>query len=156
MGEAPLQIALLYNSPVLPPDHPDFASEAGVLESVRAIGETIRSAGHQVREVACGSSVAAVVSTLSDPPPDVVVNLCESFAGDSANEPHVASLLEMLGLSYTGSPRDCLALARDKPRIKRLLAGTGVPTPEFAERMVRLIRDFRKRERGSLSCLKHP
>lgn len=133
MGEAPLQIALLYNSPVLPPDHPDFASEAGVLESVRAIGETIRSAGHQVREVACGSSVAAVVSTLSDPPPDVVVNLCESFAGDSANEPHVASLLEMLGLSYTGSPPDCLALARDKPRIKRLLAGTGVPTPEFAE-----------------------
>jgi len=133
MGDAPLRVALLYNSPVLPPEHPDFSSEAGVLESVRAIGESLNSAGHQVREVACDSSVVALVSALREPWPNVVVNLCESFAGNSANEPHVASLLEMLGLPYTGSPPDCLALARDKPHTKRLLAGGGVPTPEFIE-----------------------
>jgi D-alanine-D-alanine ligase len=133
MAVSPLRVALLYNAPALPPDHPDFASEAGVLESVRAIAEAIRSAGHEAGEVACGSFVAALVSTLSEPRPDVVVNLCESFAGQSVKEPHVASLLEMLALPYTGSPPDCLALARDKPRTKRLLAGAGVATPAFIE-----------------------
>jgi D-alanine-D-alanine ligase len=133
MGEDLLRVALLYNSPVLPPDHPDSCSEAGVLESVHAIGESLRLVGHRVHEVACGSSVAAVISALSGSRPDVVVNLCESFAGNSAYEPHVASLLEMLQLPYTGSPPDCLALARDKPRTKRLLASGGIPTPEFIE-----------------------
>jgi D-alanine-D-alanine ligase len=133
MGEDLLRVALLYNSPASPPDHPDFSSEAGVLESVRGIGQSLRSAGHRVHEVACGSSVGALVGALNEPHPDIVVNLCESFAGNSANEPHVASLLEMLGLPYTGSPPDCLTLARDKPRIKRLLVGSGVPTPEFIE-----------------------
>jgi D-alanine-D-alanine ligase len=133
MSEEPVRVALLYNSPVLPPDHPDFSSEAGVLESVGAVGDVLRSSGHQAREVACGSSVAALVSALNEPRPDVVVNLCEGFAGDSAKEPHVAALLEMLGLPYTGSPPNCLTLARDKPGTKRLLASFGVPTPEFID-----------------------
>src|SRR5262245_60423298 len=123
-----LDIALLFNAPTLSEAHPDFASEAGVLESVSAIGNTLRSAGHRVREVGCGSSVATLLNALIDPRPDMVVNLCEGFAGNSANEPHVAALLELLDLPYTGSPPDCLALARDKPRTKRLLAGGGVAT----------------------------
>jgi len=133
MAEDALRVALLYNAPVLPPDHPDFSSEAGVLESVRAIGQSLRSTGHHMHEVACEGSVAAVVSALDEARPDVVVNLCESFAGNSANEPHVAALLEMLGLPYTGSPPDCLTLARDKPRIKRLFVASGIPTPQFIE-----------------------
>jgi D-alanine-D-alanine ligase len=36
-----------------------------------------------------------------------------------------------LELPYTGSPVEALALARDKARTKHLLAGAGLPTPEF-------------------------
>jgi D-alanine-D-alanine ligase len=124
---------LVYNAPALRPEHPDFASEAGVLDSVAALGNEMRSIGHRITELAAGSPVSALVGELEELRPDVVVNLCEGFAGCSAGEPHVAALLELLHVPYTGSPPECLALARDKPRTKRLLAGAGVMTPEFVE-----------------------
>lgn len=44
----------------------------------------------------------------------------------------VQGLLEMLGISYTGSGVMASALAMDKMRCKQLWAGVGLPTPEFA------------------------
>jgi D-alanine-D-alanine ligase len=133
----PLHVVLLYNAPVLKPEHPDFASEAGVLESVAAIGAQLRGSGHQVSELSAGDSVAALIEQLHQLQPDVVVNLCESFAGSSAGEPYLAALLELLRISYTGCAAECLALARNKPRTKRILIGGGVATPEFFELLPR-------------------
>ena len=99
-----LRVAILFNAPTLPADHVDYDSEAGVLESVQAISSELRSTDHHVIELAAGNSVRALVSQLEQARPDVVVNLCESFAGHSAGEPHVAGVLELLGLPYTGSP----------------------------------------------------
>lgn len=127
-----MHLAILFNAPSLPDDHPDRASEAGVLESVRAFEAALQGAGHEVRLVAAGASVSGLIAELSGTRrPDAVVNLCESFAGSAAAEPHVAALLELLGLPYTGSPPECLSLTRDKPRTKCLLRGRGLPTPEF-------------------------
>ena len=63
----------------------------------------------------------------------MVVNLCESFGGSSAGEAHLAAILELINVPYTGGSPECLALARNKSRTKRLLAGGGVLTPEFIE-----------------------
>ena len=64
-------------------------------------------------------------------PCDVVFNLFEGFGGVGRGEAHIAGLVELLGYPITGSPPDCLALVRDKARTKWLLAGAGLPTPEF-------------------------
>lgn len=133
MPVASLHVLLLYNAPSLAKDHLDFASEAGVLESVTAISVALQAVGFRVSELAVDGSVAKLVEQLNSLRPDVVVNLCESFASRSAGEPHVAALLELLGLPYTGSPSECLALAHDKPRTKRLLVGAGMPTADYVE-----------------------
>jgi len=124
---------LLYNPPLLGPEHPDFASEAGVLESVAALGLAMRSLGHRVSKHAAGDSATSLATQLEETRPDVIVNLCESFAGCSAGESYVAAILELLNVPYTGSPPECLALTRDKSLMKRTLLGAGVVTPDFVE-----------------------
>src|SRR6185437_7846157 len=109
-----LKIALVYNTPALSPDDRDYASEAGVLESVAAIRSALAVAGHATIEIPTVDSLGDIMQRLVQFQPDVVANLCESWRGVSEHEPHFAALLELLGLPYTGSPPECLALGRDK------------------------------------------
>lgn len=77
-------------------------------------------------------SVPQILETLTRlPPVDVVFNLFEGLAGVGRGEAEVAGLIELLGWPLTGSPAECLALVRHKPRTKWLLAGAGLPTPPF-------------------------
>src|SRR4029079_17297232 len=83
--------------------------------------------------IPAADSLGDIMQRLAQFQPDVVANLCESWRGDSAHEPHVAALFELLGLPYTGSPPECLALVRDKARTKQLLKGAGIATAAFLE-----------------------
>jgi D-alanine-D-alanine ligase len=126
-----MRIAIVYNEPTLSPGHRDFEQEAGVLESVAAFEEALAAGAHDVWRLGVGDSVPVIVARLSERRPDAIVNFCEAFAGDTAAEPHLAALFELLGIPYTGSPPECLALVRDKARTKRLLAGAGLPIAPF-------------------------
>jgi D-alanine-D-alanine ligase len=128
-----LQVVLLYNAPLLGPNDADFASEASVLETVAAMGQALRGAGHRVSEIATGQSIAETAQQLERSNRDVVVNLCEGFFGLSSGEAHMASVLELLRVPYTGSAPDCLALTHNKPRTKQLLTAAGINTPEYLE-----------------------
>lgn len=88
--------------------------------------------GHQAVSMAFGEDVVAVAGALRDATPDLVFNLTESFAGKSALDSGIASLLNLLGLRYTGSSHSGLLLAGDKVLAKRMLSFHGIRTPEFA------------------------
>ncbi len=126
-----LDVLVLYNEPTLARDDPDWASEAGVLESVDAVVAALTERGHAARKL----GIATIEQGLEELPRiescDVVFNLFEGLQGVGQGEATVAGLLEALGHSVTGSPAQCLELARDKARTKWLLAGGGVPTPPF-------------------------
>lgn len=126
-----LSATVLYNEPLLPEGHPDRGQEAGVLESVHACADALAAAGMQVRTLGARADVGSVLSGLLAPRPDVVINLCEGFGGDTAGEARVAAVLELLGLPFSGSGSTCLGLVRDKARTKALLRGAGLPTPDF-------------------------
>jgi D-alanine-D-alanine ligase len=127
-----LEVLVLYNQPLLASDHPDWTSEAGVLESVEAVSAALERHGHRARRLALGLTLDELLAALAgDSRPDVVFNLCEGFAGAAAGEPFVAGFLELMQTPYTGSPPDCLALVRQKARTKWLLHGAGLPTPAF-------------------------
>ena len=126
-----LDITILYNKPTLPPDHPAYEQEAGVLESVAAFRSALTAAGHAISEFALTDSLGALIDAVAARRPDVIVNFCEEFGGTTAGEIYVAGLLETFKIPYTGSPPECLALGRDKARAKWLLAGAGLPTAPF-------------------------
>lgn len=61
--------------------------------------------------------------------PDVIFNLCEAPLARSDLEPHAAALFEWLGLPFTGSGSETLALCRHKPRMNAVLAARGIAVP---------------------------
>lgn len=70
-----------------------------------------------------------ILALLESRRPDVVFNLCEAPLGQPALEPQVAALFEWLGVRFTGSGSETLALCRRKDRTKAVLVAAGVPMP---------------------------
>jgi D-alanine-D-alanine ligase len=72
------------------------------------------------------------LAALTKSKPDLVFNLVESFGGDDTKEMHVAALLDLLGIPYTGSGPHALHLAQDKGLAKKIFEFHGIRTPSFA------------------------
>ena len=94
--------------------------------------DAIRALSHEVDRLVVDRDVAPLVTRLQSSPPDLVVNLAESFDGKSALESNVTALLNLLGLRYTGSSPAGLLVAGDKSLTKKILRFHGIQTPEFA------------------------
>ncbi len=79
----------------------------------------------------CGvrGEVREVLALLAAHEPDVVFNACEAPCGRADREAHVAALLEWLGVRFTGSGSETLALCRRKDHAYAVLAAAGVPVP---------------------------
>jgi D-alanine-D-alanine ligase len=127
-----VKVLIIYNEPALAGDHPDAASEAGVLESVEAVTTSLAAHVHRCFALGLGPSIdEAIASILDLEHYDVVINLFEGFSGVGRGEAVIAGLVELRGFAMTGSPAECLDLVRHKPRTKWLLSGAGISTPEF-------------------------
>jgi len=87
---------------------------------------------HTTRRLAVDDSVEPLIWDLTNPQPDLVFNLAESFRGKSALESNVAALLNLLDLRYTGSSPTGLILAGDKTLTKKVLAFHGIQSAKFA------------------------
>ena len=124
-------MAVLYNAPTLPADHPHADSEADVVAVAHEVGAILDRAAFRSRLVAAAPPIGPFLADLLDPRPDVVFNLIEGFGGSSAGESRITSLLELLGLPYTGCPPEAQALCHQKGRTKALLRGFGLPTAPF-------------------------
>ncbi len=62
---------------------------------------------------------------------DFVFNLCdEGYNNNARYELHVPSVLEILGIPYSGAGPQCLAICYDKSLTRGLAKETGVPVPE--------------------------
>jgi D-alanine-D-alanine ligase len=128
------RVALLVNSTnghyELPSNCPsDALAEVDAAKYIEAYAEGIRAAGCEplVRE---GVPDLGVIEWLRQERPDICFNVCEGFGGES-REAHMPSVLEMMGLPYSGPTPLAAAITQDKPTTKRLLAAAGLPTPRF-------------------------
>ncbi len=109
----------------------DRISEEGAEAEAQAVAAALRELGHQPSLVALGDDIAPFIAELRAQRPDVVFNLCEGFWGQSRKEMHVAALLDLLGLTFTGAAPLCLGLTQDKARTKDLLTRHQLPTPKY-------------------------
>lgn len=131
MSRSRPRVAVLYNEPVLPGGHPDSESERGVVAVAREVVAVLRRGGFKAWPMGARPPLQRVVKGLVNRKPDVVFQLAEGFGGLSGGEAHLSSLLELMGLPYTGCPPEAQGLARVKSRTKRLLQGSGLPTAPF-------------------------
>src|SRR5262245_6546670 len=104
----------------------------GVIDSAKEVHNTLAAMGHRAALVRVDAGIRTFVEALETMQPDLVFNMCESYRESSAGEYHIAGLLELLGIPYTGSGPLALALALDKPLSKELFNARNIPTPAFA------------------------
>jgi D-alanine-D-alanine ligase len=72
---------------------------------------------------------AEIVRAVDAERPEVIFNLCEAPLGRPDLEAHAAALFEWMGVPFTGSGSETLALCRNKPRVNAVLAAHGVAVP---------------------------
>jgi len=128
-----LRVALIVSSPKGAPDQnivsiaPDALAELDTEKSIRSYENALKDGGH---EVVTFEGTPFIATHLAETLPDICFNVCEGFRGDS-REAQVPSILEMMGLRYTGPTPLAASVSHDKPTTKRLLHFYGLPTPLF-------------------------
>ena len=124
-------VLVLYNEPVLPPDHPDANSEHDIYDTVNDAFKVLTAAGFVATKLGINRDPQPLLDVLKRDRPDAVFNLFEGIATQTSTEVAAAALLEWLNVPFTGCPAAALALGRDKIRTKHVLAASGVPTPHY-------------------------
>jgi D-alanine-D-alanine ligase len=128
----PPLVLVLYNHPLLPPNHPDADSEHSIVDIALKMAQILEGTG-EFRTALFGlkQDPSTLWSELRRRKPAVVFNLFEGNVENTNTESYVAGLLEWHGVPFTGSPMQALTLARAKDVAKQLLRGAGLPTADF-------------------------
>jgi D-alanine-D-alanine ligase len=119
------------NAPTWEGMSPDQWDDLDSPKTIQSISEALESRGHEA--VFFEANIREpfnLIDHLNKYKPDLCFNIAEGHFGDG-REAHIPSVLEMMGIPYTGSKVLTLALALDKPMTKRVLTYHGLPTPEF-------------------------
>lgn len=128
-----IRVGILFNIPTEPErgEEMDYMAEVNVLDQVKAVEEALKKLGFDYQLFPLGDGIEELIKSLRTHKPDVIINLSEGYMGDSSLEMHVPSVLEILGIPYTGSSPLTLGLCQDKGLAKDVLRAHGVPTPKY-------------------------
>ncbi|HWR92291.1 MAG TPA: D-alanine--D-alanine ligase, partial [Desulfobacterales bacterium] len=105
--------------------------ERDVLLQVQAITAALDALGHQADHLACTLDLARFYNELATLHPDLVFNLVESLEGTGRLIHFAPSLLDTMGLAYTGACTEAIQLTSHKLLAKDRLRALGLPTPDW-------------------------
>lgn len=124
-----MKVAVLYSDECAPALAPEDYEGRAPDKTVHGVADALKKLGHSVviKNVQPDS-----VEKLRGLKADIAFNLCDDgFYGLSWMEPHVAAILDIFKIPYTGSSHQTLTICLNKPYTKRILAYEGLPTAPF-------------------------
>jgi len=122
-------------SPDSSPDDRDAQVQADAVQGALA------RLGHTSDRLTCDLDLAAVRDRLRQCRPDMVFNLVESLAGTGRLIAHFPSLLDALGLRYSGCRAEAVFLTSNKLLAKSCMRAAGIPTPPWIDAQDRSAKD---------------
>jgi D-alanine-D-alanine ligase len=122
-----MNITILYNR-VINPDNPD---EQDVIVQRDAIDDVLTRSGHTVISIACNLNLQALIEKIEQIKPDLVFNLVESLNNNGQFIHLVPTILENLGIPFTGSPANTIYLSSNKLLAKNILHLHKLPTAQW-------------------------
>ncbi|MBW6486997.1 MAG: D-alanine--D-alanine ligase [Syntrophobacterales bacterium] len=119
--------------------HGEVAKGAGPdeqdgLAEVAFVSEVLARLGHETGAVSVSLNLEESLQQLSNVRPALVFNLVESLSGKGSLIHLAPSLLDALGIPYTGARTEAMFLTSNKLLAKRTLAGAGLPTPPWVSK----------------------
>jgi len=120
------------------------ADEQDVLEEVRQVSAALTGLGYEAIPLPLSLDFEAAARELQESAPLMVFNLVESIDGQDRLLHLATSLLDLLGIPYTGTGSQGMYLASNKLLAKRLFAQAGLDTPPWtgAEQALSVRPDF--------------
>ncbi|MEO8563980.1 MAG: hypothetical protein ABI601_18010 [bacterium] len=122
-----MKIAILFDGASAFALSPDQA----ILGTVEAVTASLAAEGNAIVRIPVQPD-SRWVDKLRRARVDFVFNLCESIDGVAALEPAVISVLELLGLPFSGSSSWTTSLCLRKHVVNAALDRAGLPVPKFA------------------------
>jgi len=127
------RVAIVYNEPY-PSRYGGLGEEKavlGVLKAVEAVHQALHQLDFDVVKVPLVPPLVRAKRKLSSLDTDLVFNLFEGFCGHPETEALVSEILWQTGIPCTGCTGSMLRLSLDKAKMKMILKGAGIPTPDF-------------------------
>jgi D-alanine-D-alanine ligase len=126
------RVLVLFDTDGEPPASQDYKKQMESSDEAEFdVARALIAKGHQVRLFGFRDNPDHLTAGLRAEPADVVFNLTEAFRGAASLDYTVASVMDMLGMSYTGASSNGLMLARDKALTKKVFAYEGIRIPHF-------------------------
>ena len=123
-------IAVVHNVPV-PSGHAFSEASLDVLTQVEAVENALMQLGYATVRIAFTRDVSGFIQRIREEKVDMAFNLCETVDENPRFAGHPAAVLELLGISFSGSSSMALMLTTDKILTKRLLIAKGIRTPNY-------------------------
>ncbi len=126
------RVVVLFDSDADLPANPEFAKQLQSSDEAEFdVARALLERGHDVRLVGIRERLDPLLAALQGGDIDLVFNVTEGFAGRASLDYAIAGVLEMFGVSFTGTPPWGLILARDKSLTKKVLLYHGIRVPNF-------------------------
>lgn len=124
---------LLVHGKLIPPKNPpkNFDRYKVPWLTEYDVREALKTLGHDVHVLGIEDDIYPLINKIQEFKPHFVFNLLEEFNSDPQADYKVISLLDMLGVKYTGCNSKGLVLARDKALSKKILMYHKIGTPKF-------------------------
>ncbi|MBD3392265.1 MAG: hypothetical protein GF418_09375 [Chitinivibrionales bacterium] len=126
-----LDITVLMDAACIPAEDPEFTGGSASDTTEYHVVHALRELKHAVTILGVSDSVQEMVRHLSEHRPDIVFNLTEQFRDDRGMDRHIAGLLELMDVPFTGTGALGLLLCRNKGLCKQLLSSRKVRVPHF-------------------------
>lgn len=125
-----MKILVLYNhaTALVKGRQEDLACEQEILVIVPIIADILRNLGHEVTTLPAGIELWNELRKKRGEV-DLIFNLAEGFGGANTNELFVPSMLEVLGIPFTGPGFRTYVIAYDKWKAATVLGTLGIPHP---------------------------
>ena len=116
--------------------HGEVSEQAGkdeedVLVQVDVVRRSLTEQGHIPVIVPVSMDLKKAVDVLANIKPDFVFNLVETIAGHGQLIHIAPSVMDVLGIPYTGAKTEAIFLTSNKVLAKKILAAGGLPTPQL-------------------------
>jgi D-alanine-D-alanine ligase len=105
--------------------------ERDVLVQMNAVAEALAKLGHEAIPLSCDLDLATFKSEIERMQADCIFNLVESLDGRGQLIGLIPSLLDTMGIPYTGSPSASIYLTSHKVMAKEKLRAAGLQTPAW-------------------------
>ena len=102
-----------------------------ILVQVEAVSRTLSELGHSSVSLDFTLDLTCVEKTLEGAHPDIVFNLSDSLQGEGEFIHFIPTVLDHLGIPYTGCPAESIFLTSNKVLAKKIMRMGGVPTPDW-------------------------